>query len=241
MAYVYLVKVSDIVATDLVLRKFISSEFKRADPDNTFQKFRSKLKSTSETLDLAHGACALMAKFFNDIDSDSFKKLRDALQSLRDSQKYFDAVMRFQLPDELLVQLPRESVIYYSLFIKNILALRQAFDLWFHWAETGERNLLNANILYSHWSTIKDISTNAPKLRDVLIKKGKVSPHQADNLLSLQQTKLSEGVKDLVYARKVMEILSEMFKKMEEKKLSQTLPSENIAGPSANSTLSSKN
>jgi hypothetical protein len=241
IAYVYLVKVSDVVATDLVLRKVFLWELKRIDPDNTLQKLRSQLKNLSEKIDAAHGACAILANALNESDSDAHKKLRDAFQLMSGSEKSFDEVLGFQLPEELLVQLPRESVIHYSLFIKNILDIKRAFNLWLHWTKTGDRNLLNANTLYSHWSTIKDISTNARKLRDILIEKGRVSPHEADNLLNLQQTKLSEGIKDFLYAGKVMEILSKMYKKAEEKKLSQTLLGENITASSPTPTLSSKN
>lgn len=211
MAYVYLVKVSDIVAIDLMLRKIISRELKKLDPNNVFQGF---IKSISEKLNMPHAACTLIAKALNDTDSDPIKKIRDSLQSLSQSEYDFPEVMGFQLPDEMLVQLPRESVIHYSSFIKNIFAIRQAYNLWLHWAKTGERDLLKANILYSHWSTIKDISTNARKLRFILIEKGRVSHDEAENLLSLQETKLTEGVKDLLYAGKVMEVMGEMFKKM---------------------------
>ena len=226
MAYVYLVKVSDIVATDLAFRKYISWEVKRRDPDSTFLNFQAKLKSMSEKLDVAHGACVLLAKALNE-DNSFWSKIRDNFRSLSESEKYFEEALRFRLPDELLVQLPRESVIHYQLFIKNILAIDQAINLWVRWAKTGENNLLTANTLYSHWTAIRDISTNAHQLRDVLIKKGKVSPLEAENILNLQQTKLSEGIRDIMYAKQVMEILGEMYKKTEEKKLPQPSIGEN--------------
>jgi len=190
MAYVYLIKVSDIVATDLVFRKYFSWEVKRRDPDNTLQNFQAKLKSMSPKLDMAHGACVLFAKVLNEDDSGR-AKIRDIFRSFSESEKYFEEALRFRLPDELLVQLPRESVIHYSLFIKNILAIDRALNLWVRWAKTGENNLLTTNTLYSQWTAFRDIATNAHHLRDVLIKKGKVSHLEAENMLGLLQTKLS--------------------------------------------------
>jgi hypothetical protein len=214
LAYIYLIKVNGIIATEIVLKKYFATELKKLDKESSVQFFEEKIKSLSSNIELAHAFCTLLSTALNDIESEFVDKLKNTFKYFGGLQKYFEEHFAFQMPDELLIQLPKEAVSHYLSFKGNVLGLRTALDLWSLWAQTGEKSLFNADRIYLQWQTLNELSSTAKKLRDVLISAGGISDKEAMALLDEQKNKLIEVIRKYLFAQQIMGILDSLFKKL---------------------------
>jgi hypothetical protein len=100
IAYVYLVRISQGIAYENVLRQYFSHKVK-----DKFQTIKKDLKEVSDKLEVSHALIPVIAKIIN-TDPEIIANIKRYSSMLENMEKYFDQFFAFKIPDELLGQFP---------------------------------------------------------------------------------------------------------------------------------------
>jgi hypothetical protein len=205
-AYVYLVKVSLVIAAEI----FIKSELK------SFMEKAGLTKSGEDFFGIA--MCAVLAEGINKLELENLEEIKKFLRKA-ETEKIFDEFFDYKISDELLAEFPRTAVVNYSLFSGYASGTKSIIAIWFAWARTGDSTLLTAENIYNQWMTIKNFFASAKALRDILIEKGNVSDKDAMELVNKQLEEIKKGSAEITSAKPKLEAaLTSLREEMEKKK-----------------------
>lgn len=178
LAYVYLVRVSDIVAIDVAAR-VVAKIFLPAEAEK-------ELMSADGSFEVAHKICAMLAEQLKKLDADAVKN-DPALRVIpRWTKSVVDAVKQSQLTPEQLSKLPREAVFASNRFQGAQTYAAQVVDLWGALFENGESYWATAEGLHDQWTAVVRFTEAARLLRAELIRYGAADSREAHKLLTQQ-------------------------------------------------------
>jgi hypothetical protein len=204
-AYVYLVKVSLVIAAEI----FIKSELQ------SLMEKEGLKKPVGDFFDIA--MCAVLAEGINKLELENLEEIKKLLRKL-ETGKTLDELFDYKISDELLAEFPRTAVVHYSLFSGYASGTKSIFAIWFAWARTGDSTLLTAENIYDHWMTIKSFFDSAKALRTILIEKGNVFDKDAMELVNKQLEEIKKRSAEITSAKPKLEVALIAIRKAMEKK-----------------------
>jgi len=171
LAYIYLNKITHILAAKTFFREVVLAKI------GPFQ-----LKTIGD-FDIVHIVCAAIVYAIKSDRIGLGQEVREALAAIPSGEHFFEETFAFNIPDELLIQFPKEATEHYHSFIANVSRLKTVIDIWMNWSKTLNSSLIKAETIYPHYRAFADLMNAAEKLRNVLIESGRVSNKEASALL----------------------------------------------------------
>lgn len=171
LAYIYVNKITNIIAAKAFFREVALAKI-----------YPLQLKAKGD-FDIVHAVCAALV---HAIKSDSFRlgqEVREALAAIPSGEHFFEETFAFRIPDELLIQFPKEATEHYHSFVACVSRVKTVIDVWMNWSRTLNSSLIKAETIYSDYRAFADLMNAAEKLRNVLIESGRVSDKEASALL----------------------------------------------------------
>jgi hypothetical protein len=218
LAFVYLVKVSEILSVEAMIL-FLTHMFK-----GFFEKIiKPKLEEIyveNKELNMTHTYCALVANLIKDFAKDKIgSDAKLVMGAFLDSNKR--QIEEFTISPTLLAQLPKEAIISYESLGGSIQNMRHTIKQWRQWIETKDDNLVTTEFIYNQWNGLNGLIENARKLRKALIKKGRVSQSEANNIRKEKRKELADQFEKMIFPKielkpaedAAKKILDEMIKK----------------------------
>ncbi len=181
LAYVHLVQLSELLATEIVI-KDVLGPFARvlSDKINEFNKEHSDH-------DFSHRLCVELAKIVKEIEPDRKQEVaKVGPLTKRLLEAMLTRLERFRLSPEQLTQLPREATLSYQKFSYLLESMRLSIVMWTDAAESGNFEILTADMLHAQWLSIKAFTGAAKELWTTLVIRGKLSSSDAGKLLETQ-------------------------------------------------------
>ncbi|MCK0715648.1 hypothetical protein ACFO0U_00845 [Chromohalobacter sarecensis] len=184
-AYVYLVSVSEIIATNVVVKSFITTLI----DDET----KRKLSTAEKDFEASHAICALLANHLKDVSDENISEL-----GLKNAPKYFtpliESTKESKLTPEQLSKLPKNTVYTCHQFQKSLGHILQITAMWTSYIEDGDRFWVTPEGLHDHWTTITRFLNQAEATRISLVKYGAATPGEAEKLLEKQVKEIHETI-----------------------------------------------
>ncbi|SDG27152.1 hypothetical protein SAMN05216571_1084 [Onishia taeanensis] len=184
-AYVYLVRISEIIATHVVAKSFIKSMID--------DEAKRRLSTAEEDFEASHAICALLAHHLKDVSDEKISEI-----GLKNAPRYFtpliDSTKESRLTTEQLSKLPKNTVYTCHQFQKSLDQILQLAAMWTSYIEDGDRLWVTPEGLYDHWTTLQRFIKQAQDTRISLVQYGAATPGEADKLLEKQVKEIDEAV-----------------------------------------------
>jgi hypothetical protein len=187
MAYVYLVKISELIAIEILVRRIVEAYAKAFAED-----INSLKKSADGKFEMSHGICAAIAKAIDEVSDDKLKELNEYRAAFEIYREILEKAVDFKLPIDVLSKLPKQAIQHYSHFESQASSIKYIFKCWAEFIEKGNKTLLKADFIYGQWLSIKFLFDAAHVVRAALIKYGRISNNEAISLLSAQIQRAKE-------------------------------------------------
>lgn len=183
LAFVYLVQITPFVAAEEIVKKI--GDIYASVYGKYLQEDLDKIKSSDRNLDDAQAWCALIAAGM--IEHIREKGSNDPIWPRKDTdfRGFSDTLDAYNIPLNLLSQMPRDAVVAYSEMQNSIEGIKTVIKQLETWQQSDEKHYVNAESLYAQWTRITALSKNAKTLREALISKGNVPRGKADEILRL--------------------------------------------------------
>ena len=187
LAYVYLVKISELIAVEVLVRRIVEAYAEAYSDD-----INSLKRSADGKFEISHGICAAIAKAIEALPDKKLKELNEYRAALEMFGEILEKSIDFKLPTEVLSQLPKKAIQHYSYFERQTSAIKYIFKPWSEFIEKGNKTLLTPDFIYSQWLSIKFLFDAAHSVRVALIKYGGISNKEAVSLLASQIQRAKE-------------------------------------------------
>lgn len=189
LAYVYFVRISELVAIEVVVTSVIKNLVKLAG-----QQVQEALRSKDGSFEPSH---KLSVMFANEIQKLTPEKLKETpglsiVPTFLQSQ--LDAMADSKLSAEQLSKLPKETVLTYSLFLNYLSHLRGVVLLWIAFFEQQQTSWVTPEAIHDQWLAVTRLFENARKLRSTLLTAGAASRSEANALLQEQVRTYNESL-----------------------------------------------
>lgn len=199
LALLYLIRVSRITAT----KNAVESVFKES-----LDKMRSKAAEIGGGYAL-HYMCVGLCKILQfATDNEEFitqmKKLAYVTKELSS-----DEYLGFKFDDNLLSNLPADTIIQYHYFIENVGSVNATFKLWMTLLEMGDFSSLTPFSLHSQLIGLKRLLESAERLRRSLIKESSIEAHVANDIFSQQYNYFGRLFTDSVNNRNAIQVIDD--------------------------------
>ena len=188
LAYVYFVRISELMAFEVVCREFISKLSKTKE----FEFFNALLSTELSVFETSHLASVIVAKALHELTPEKIKGtptlsaipiiLKIQLESIRESK----------LSAEQLSKLPKDTILAYSLFLNFLSPLQAITALWISSFEEQNVSWVTAEKIHEQWRAIVVLFEHAHILHATLISAGIASASEASALLQKQIDTFSE-------------------------------------------------
>jgi len=186
LAYVHVVRISEIVAADIVFRSFLKVMI----PD----RIRDEIKSKDGSFDPPHILSALFARQFKTITPEKLEELPGRSVIVPFLQSLVEGIDESRLNAEQLSTLPKEAILDYSLFLKYLSHLRGSLLLWISLFDKKDISWVKPEVFHDMWLTLTRFVEHARKLRSALIRSGAANGPEASALLKQQIEKFNEDL-----------------------------------------------
>ena len=186
LAYVYLVRVSELVAADVMIRSFVKV-FVPADA-------AKELMSPDGAYEPSHKVSAFISEALAKRTPEEFKNNPDYLGVPRLINEMLAAAKDSRLSPEQLSKLPREAVFACHQFQKHHTYVCQVVSMWIGLFENGELCWFTPECIHDQWRALVQFAKHARSVRDALVLHGASTKAQADTLLSNQMKEMNESV-----------------------------------------------
>lgn len=179
LAYIHLVKVSDVVAADIAVRTVV----KPLIPQDAFKELVERDKASFGP---SHKLSAMLAEALNKLTKEAIEANPNLKAIPRLARTQLEAAKEFKLTAEQLSKLPKDVV-----FLSNRLQglhshVMQCIDMWGALFEQDERYWITPEGIHDQWMSVVRFASTARELRLALIRYGASTPKEAADLLSLQ-------------------------------------------------------
>lgn len=186
LAYVYLVRVSEVVAMGIVTKDAIKSLV----PPSAI----AELQAENDAYSPSHKISAIIADTLKSIPLET---VRDdpAYRSIpRFAKAQIESAKDVKLSPEQLSKLPPEVIFDSNRYMSLHGHVMQVIEMWGALFEHGENEWLTPEGIHDQWLVLVRFADSAKQLREALITAGAATPTEAAQLLKQQQKQLREVV-----------------------------------------------
>lgn len=179
LAFVYLIRVSNVVAAELALKSVIKTMI-------SAEALKEFTKSDSEQFEASHKLSAMLAEGLQKLSTEEIRAEQGyrALPRLVSSQ--LESAKEVKLTSEQLSKLPRDIVFLCAKFQTSLSHVVQVVESWGAFFENDERYWVTPEGIHDQWMTLVRFAGAAQELRRALIRFGAATPEEARELLSNQ-------------------------------------------------------
>ena len=180
LAYVFLVRVSGLLAADSVIRKVLAIYFKAmpATADLASQQYDTSHRlSAVVALMLTHDAKGI-------IEDPKYRAIPRMVQRILEDAK------ESRLSPDQLSKLPREVIYAFDSYQSEHSQMCQVAAMWSDYFEHGESTWVTPEGLHDQWRSLSRFLKEATELRAALVKFGAASQTEATLLSRDQEAKL---------------------------------------------------
>ncbi len=110
LSYIYLNKITNIIAVKAFFREIV------------LEKLSPLQLKVNENFDIRHAFCAAIVQAVKNGSLSLTQEVREALATLPAGEHFFEDTFAFRIPDELLIQFPKEAIEHYHSFIASVLS-----------------------------------------------------------------------------------------------------------------------
>lgn len=186
LAYVHFVGVSDLVAIDIVLNSVI----KVFAPAEMLKEFAAK----DGTFVVSHTVSAILAKEIQKLTPEKLEAVPGLTMVPLSLKVLMDAMNESKLSAEQLSKLPREIVLTYSLFLRDLSHLRGVVLLWSVFFEEKNASWVTADSIHEQWLSVTRFFEHARILRSALLLAGAATSAEASALIQKQVSTYNERI-----------------------------------------------
>lgn len=186
IAYVYLVRVSEFVAAEVVVR----SAVKVFVPASSL----GELGSLDGAFEPSHKVSALIAEALTKLPADEVATNPNYRVIPRLASVMLEAAAESRLSLEQLAKLPKDAVFACHQFQNYHRHVCQVVSMWAGFFERDERYWITAEGIHDQWRALTRFADQARAVRNALIRYGAATPAQATALLSSQVNEIHRTV-----------------------------------------------
>lgn len=186
LAYVYFVRISEQVAIEIVIGSFIKTM--------AGQHVRDSLVSKDGAFEPSHKVSVLLAQEIQKLTPEKLKESPGLSTVPVFLKSQLEALSESKLSAEQLSNLPRETILTYSLFLNHLSQLRGIVLLWMLFFEEQQTSWVTPEAIHDQWLAISRYFDHARRLRAALILGGAASKSEASALLEKQVGTYNETV-----------------------------------------------
>lgn len=186
LAYVHFVRISELVAIDVVLRSFI----KILVTEEMLKEFAVK----EGIFEPSHKLSVLIAREIQKVTPERLEEVPELSMVPMFLKSQLEGLSESKLTAEQLSTLPREAVMTYSLFLNYLSHLRGILLLWTVFFEEKNPSWVTHESIHDQWLSITKFFEHARVLRSVLLKTGAATPAEAAALLEKQVSTYNESI-----------------------------------------------
>lgn len=186
LAYVHFVRISELVAIDIVLRSFIKVY--------VTEDMLKELAAKDSTFEPSHKISVLLAKEIQKLTPEKLAEVPGLSIVPVFLKSQLEALSESKLSAEQLSKLPREAVLTYSLFLNYLSHLRGVVLLWTVFFEEKNASWVTPESIHDQWLSVTKFFEHARILRSVLLTTGAVTPAEASALLQKQVNAYNESI-----------------------------------------------
>jgi hypothetical protein len=178
LAYVYLVRVSESVATGIVVQSFAKAYFGElvakhfTPPDQSFTP--------------SHAVSAFIAQAIVDGANQAPPAMPRAQILMKTIEIALDAAKETRLSADQLSRMPPGTVLLSHQYQSALQNLCAALEVWGTLLTSEDRSWITASTVHNHWRGVVGFAQTARRLRSALIEYGASSKQDADRLLLTQ-------------------------------------------------------
>jgi len=205
LAYVHFVRVSELVAMDIVVTSFLKAY--------AGESVSSALSSADGSFEPSHKLSVLIAQEIQKLTPEKLKETPglSTIPLLLKSQ--LEVLNESKLTSEQLSKLPKDAVLSYSFFLNYLSNLRGVLLLWIEVFEKKDASWITAESIHDQWLALSSFFDHAKKLRLALLVSGAATTSEASNLLQKQVSVYNEFiVSKLLHQPKLQAALTEANK-----------------------------
>lgn len=186
IAYVYLVRVSELVAADIIIRSFIKVYVP--------EEAANDLASANDAYEPSHKVSALLAEALSKLTSEDITEDQNLRAIPRFAKTLLDAAKESRFSSEQLSKLPQEAVFACHRFQNYHQYVCQIINMWSDFFENNERYWVTPEGIHDQWRALVRFADHARVLRAALIRYGAATPEQASTLMSAQVKEMHENI-----------------------------------------------
>lgn len=179
LAYVYLVKVSDVVAADIVIRTVI----KLLVPQDYYNEL---VVCDKNLFGPSHKLSAMLAEALSKLTKESIEGNPSLMAIPRFAKSQMEAAKEMKLTSEQLSRLPKNVVFLSNRFQTSHGQVMQCIEMWGALFENNERYWVTPDGIHNQWMCIVRFAAVARELRLALIRYRATTPKEATELLTKQ-------------------------------------------------------
>lgn len=188
LAYVYFVRISELMAYEVVCREFISKLSKTKD----FEFFNALLSTELSLFEPSHLASVIVAKNLQELTPEKIKDTPPLSNIPIILKIQLESIHESKLSAEQLSKLPKDTILAYSLFLNFLSPLQAITALWTSIFEEQNASWVTAEEIHRQWRAIVVLFEHAHNLHASLISAGVASASEASALLQKQIDTFSE-------------------------------------------------
>lgn len=188
LAFVYLVKVSDVVAADIAVRAVIKSLV----PADALKEL---VDSTNGKFGPSHKISAMLAEALQKLTPEEVSSNSGYKAVPRFVKSQLESAKDFKLTSEQLSKLPQDAVFSSNRFQILHGHVMQTVEMWGALFENDERYWVTPEGIHDQWMSLVRFTDAARELRLALIRFGAADQKHATALLSKQVDALFEVVR----------------------------------------------
>lgn len=204
VAYLYYVRISQLIT----IKKIFENELKEK-----LHEFRQM--SDEDRLYAVHLACAEIAEMLkekskiNEFIESAGQNKQTILGFLKNLENQAGDYFGLRIDDEMLSNLPKNTILHYNLFISEILGLKHILSLWISSMESNDFSFFRGEDILMQGMSIKRLLESSDIVASTLIKKAGIKSKEANNILALQLNKYSQEYQKLKIGRKIFELMKD--------------------------------
>lgn len=186
LAYVYLVRVSEVVAMDIVTRVVIKSLV----PPSAI----AELQAENDAYAPSHKVSAMLAEMLKSIPLETVRADPTYRTIPRFAKAQIESAKDVKLSPEQLSKLPPKVIFDSNRYITLHGHVMQVIEMWGALFEHGENTWLTPEGIHDQWLALVRYADSAKQLRGALIAAGAATPTEAAQLLKRHQNQLLEVI-----------------------------------------------
>jgi hypothetical protein len=186
LAYVHFVRISELVAIDVVLRSFIKVY--------VTEDMVKELAAKDGTFEPSHKISVIIAKEIQKLTPEKLEEVPGLSMVPVFLKSQLEALSESKLSAEQLSKLPRETVLTYSLFLNYLSHLRGVVLLWTFFFEEKKATWATPESIHDQWLSVTKFFEQARILRSALLSTGAATPAEASALLQKQVSTYNESI-----------------------------------------------